>query len=131
MGAGLLWGRAFPINKNLWTSSFALFSAGLAVQVLAVCHWILDVRHARAWASPFVAFGRNPLAAYFLSVAFDSVLTRWRVGAVSLKWLVFSHVFAIRIPRMPAASLAYALTYVGMWAVIMGVMHRRRVFIGI
>jgi predicted acyltransferase len=131
MGAGLLWGRAFPINKNLWTSSFVLFSAGLAVQVLAICHWILDVRHTRAWASPFVAFGRNPLAAYFLSVAFDSALTRSRVGAVSLKWLVFSNVFAIRIPRLPAASLAYALTYVGVWAIIMGVMHRKRVFIGI
>ena len=46
--AGLAWGRVFPINKNLWTSSFALFSAGLAAQALALCHWIVDVRGWRA-----------------------------------------------------------------------------------
>lgn len=131
MGAGLLWGRVFPINKNLWTGSFVLFSAGLAVQTLAVCHWILDVHLARAWAAPFVAFGRNPLAGYFLSVALDSVLTRWRVGGASLKWMVFSNVFAVRIPRLQTASLAYALSYVGLWAIILSVMHRKRVFIGI
>jgi predicted acyltransferase len=60
---GLAWDAAFPINKNLWTSSFALFSAGLAGVVLAAAHWVLDVKGWRAWAAPFQAFGRNPLDA--------------------------------------------------------------------
>jgi predicted acyltransferase len=131
MAAGLLWGRVFPINKNLWTSSFVLFSAGLAMQVLAVCHWILDVHHTRRWAAPFVAFGRNPLPGYFLSVALDSAMTRWRVGGSSLKWTIFYNAFAVRIPKPQAASLAYAVTYVALWAIVLGIMHRRRVFIGI
>ena len=41
---GLAWDRVFPINKNLWTSSFAIFSAGLAAVVLATAHWVLDVQ---------------------------------------------------------------------------------------
>ena len=61
MIAGLAWGRVFPINKNLWTSSFALFSAGLAAQALALCHWLVDVRGWRGWSRPLAAYGRNPL----------------------------------------------------------------------
>ena len=135
MAAGLLWDRVFPINKNLWTSSFALFTAGLAAQTLAACHWVLDVRGWRAWSKPFVWFGRNPLAGYFLSVGFDAVLTRWSVTASqSLKAFIYRMAFAAplaRCCRPETASLAYAIAYVALWAVVLGEMHRRRIFIGI
>jgi predicted acyltransferase len=132
---GLLWGRVFPINKNLWTSSFALFSAGLAAQTLAVCHWIVDVRRWRAWSVPLVAFGRNSLAGYFLSVGFDSVLTHWTLGSgLSLKGFLYRTLFAswlARCCRAETASLAYALTYVTLWAIVLGVMNRRRMYVGV
>src|SRR4051794_32248194 len=60
MTVGLAWGRVFPINKNLWTSSFALFSGGVAAQALAVCHWLVDVRGWRGCTRPLAVFGRNP-----------------------------------------------------------------------
>jgi len=135
MLAGLAWGRVFPINKNLWTSSFALFSAGLAAQALAVCHWIVDVRGWRVWTVPLAAFGRNPLAAYFLSVGFDSLLTRLTVaGGASLKGTVYRAAF---VPLLrpccgaEAASLGYAVAYVVLWAVILGELYRRRIFLRI
>ena len=94
MLAGLVWGRVFPINKNLWTSSFALFSAGLAAQTLALFHWLVDVRGWRGWSRPFAAYGRNPLAAYFLSVGLDAILTRVTVtGSGSLKGIVYRSAF--------------------------------------
>jgi predicted acyltransferase len=135
MVAGLFWNRAFPINKNLWTSSFVLFTAGLAAQVLAIAHSVLDVHRWRRWSLPFMAFGRNPLAAYFLSVATDRVLTRWTIGrhpAVSLKWTLYWHAFgswAVRCCSAEAASLFYAITYVALWAVVVIFMHRRRVYL--
>ncbi|HEV8345070.1 MAG TPA: DUF5009 domain-containing protein [Vicinamibacterales bacterium] len=130
------WDRVFPINKNLWTSSFALFSAGLAVQVLAACHWLLDIHHWRAWSRPFVAFGRNPLAGYFLSVGTDSILTRWTVATehASLKGFLYRMLFASWLGRCcgtESASFAYALAYVALWALVLGEMHRRRIYIGI
>jgi predicted acyltransferase len=134
MAAGLAWGRVFPINKNLWTSSFALFSAGLAAQALALCHWLVDVKGWRAWSRPLAAFGRNPLAAYFLSVGFDSLLTRVRLTDGSLKGLVYRSAF---VPWLrpccgaEAASLGYAIAYVVLWGAILGEMYRRRVFIRI
>ncbi len=76
MLAGLAWGLWFPLNKNLWTSSFALFSAGLAAQILALTHW--SRRHeklARLVAAVRGLRTQPPLLAYFLSVGTDSVLT--------------------------------------------------------
>src|SRR5439155_18016973 len=108
----LAWDVVFPINKNLWTSSFALFSGGLAAILLGACHWVLDVKRWRGWETVFVAFGRNPLAAYFLSVAGDAVLARWMVSSdASLKDFVFARVFAPSFSSADAASLAYAAAY--------------------
>jgi predicted acyltransferase len=132
--AGLAWGLVFPINKSLWTSSFALFSAGMAAQCLAVCHWLVDVRGWRALARPFSAFGRNALAAYVLSVGFDSLLSRLSIAGSSIKGMLFRTGFASWLRPccgMEAASLAYALAYVALWGVVLAEMYRRQIFIGI
>jgi predicted acyltransferase len=132
---GLAWGRVFPINKNLWTSSFAMLAAGMAALALATCHWFLDVRGWRRWSLPFAAFGRNPLAAYFLSVGLDSLLTRSVVGGgASLKAELYRRLFGTWLQPCcgaEAASLAYAVAYVVFWSVVVGEMHRRRLFVGI
>jgi predicted acyltransferase len=132
--AGLLWDPVFPINKNLWTSSFALFSAGMATQALAIVHWMVDLHGWRGWSTPVAAFGRNPLSAYFLSVVLDTILTRWKIGDVDVKWAVYSHAFAswaVPCCGAEAASLFYALTYVALLGAVVWIMYRKRVFIGI
>jgi predicted acyltransferase len=135
MLAGLAWARVFPLNKNLWSSSFALFSAGLAAQLLALLHWIVDLRRWRAWTRPFAAFGRNPLLAYFCSVGIDSLLTRWNAGGgASLKGVIYRATFVAWLRpaySAEAASMAYAIAYVLLWALILSELHRRRVFFSI
>ena len=131
----LAWAQLFPINKNLWTSSFALLTAGIAAQALAACHWFIDVHGWRRWARPFVAYGRNPLAGYFLSVGVDSLLARWILADGSpVKSVIYRTLFASWMqPRWgaEAASLAYAVAYVALWGAMLGEMYRRRIFIGI
>ena len=132
---GLAWGRVFPINKNLWTSSFALLAAGMAAAMMAVCHFVVDIRGWRGWSRPFVAFGRNPLMVYFLSVGLDSILSRSAFGdAAPLKSELFYGLFFPTLqPCCGAemASLAYAVAYVVLWGAVMIEMHRRRIYIGI
>src|SRR5688572_751208 len=65
--AGLLWGRAFPINKSLWTSSYAVFTAGMAAYLFGLFYWIADVCGHRRWCRPLVAYGRNAILVFVLS----------------------------------------------------------------
>jgi predicted acyltransferase len=132
--AGILWGRLFPLNKNLWTSSFAIFSAGLAAQVLALFHWLIDVNGRRIAGRPLSAFGRNALVAYFLSVGLDSVLTRAAVAGSTVKSVVFRAGFSSWLRPCcgeSAASLAYAVAYVALWGLVLAEMRRRQIFVSI
>jgi predicted acyltransferase len=135
--AGLAWGRLFPINKNLWTSSFALFTSGLAIQLLALCSWALDGVRWRSWATPFLAFGRNALTAYLLSLSLDRLLTRWivnRGSGASMKGSLYAHTFAwwaVPCCGAEAASLMYAVAYVAVWGLVVTLMYRRKIFIRI
>lgn len=74
--AGLWMNDAFPINKKIWTSSYVLFAAGIALNVLAMCYWLVDVKGYRRWAKPFMVFGTNAIAVYFASGIFARILIR-------------------------------------------------------
>src|SRR5690606_6464290 len=71
---GLVWNAVFPINKPLWTSSYVVFTGGMACHVLALCYWLIDVRGRRLWAMPFIVYGMNAIAAFFLSSLFARIL---------------------------------------------------------
>jgi predicted acyltransferase len=66
-GLGLLWNIVFPINKPLWTSSYVLYTAGIAMGVLAVIYYIADVLKFQKWGTFFLVFGMNAIFAYFLA----------------------------------------------------------------
>src|SRR5437867_10507934 len=52
IGIGLCWDRWFPINKALWSSSYAVFTAGGALGALAACYWLVEITRSRWWARP-------------------------------------------------------------------------------
>lgn len=65
LAAGEVWSHWFPINKNLWTSSFALFSGGFALVFLAFLYWILEIKRWRGiWTMPVLVFGMNAIAGF-------------------------------------------------------------------
>ncbi|HAZ09282.1 MAG TPA: DUF5009 domain-containing protein [Elusimicrobia bacterium] len=116
---GAVWGRFFPVNKHLWTSSYALLSGGLAVAGLGALALTIEGRTAR-WAAPFEALGRHALTAYILSGLLygiqEFVVVRLPDGAqgnVKL-WLV-ARLFDPWLSAR-AASLAYALAFTALCA---------------
>jgi len=130
---GLLWSPWFPINKRLWTSSYVLLAAGLALTLFALCFALFDLRgwrKNRAW--PALVFGTNALAAYILSELLAAAL-----GAIHLT--VGGHVSSLRallyqpfqsmIPNPELGSFLYALTFVGICFIPMWLLYRRRIFI--
>ena len=65
--AGEAWSVWFPINKQLWTSSYVMLTGGAALIVFAACIHLIEVRGVRAWSRPFVILGRNAIVLFVLS----------------------------------------------------------------
>ena len=64
IGLGYAWDLSFPINKNLWTSSFVLVAGGYSLLLLAICYWIVDVKQWRGWTFFFRVIGLNSITIY-------------------------------------------------------------------
>lgn len=130
---GYVWDWAFPINKPLWTSSYVMFTGGLALCLLALCYWAVDWKGWRGTAKPLVIFGVNALALYVFSSLMMKILllipARKMDGSTgNLKDFLYEHMFATWLPPI-RASLAFALSYVALWWVLMAILYRRRIFI--
>lgn len=117
---GLAWAQVFPLNKNLWTSSYVLFAAGWAALALVLCHVLID---RRGWPAFGRRFGVNAIAAYVGSAAMVYPLS-------GLGWLgpIYQHGFAGWMTPLLgpyAPSLAFAACFVLLWWGIVAWMDRR------
>ncbi|OON69846.1 DUF5009 domain-containing protein [Hymenobacter sp. CRA2] len=131
---GLIWDGWFPINKQLWTSSYVLYTGGIAAASLATLYWLCDVQARRRWAIPLLWFGSNAITAFFLSEVVDRLLHKIKLkNAAGQKFAVrdwlYEHLFTAHISNPYHASLAWALVYLAIWTLLLWWMYRRRIFI--
>ncbi|EGY01093.1 hypothetical protein AZA_88975 [Nitrospirillum viridazoti Y2] len=130
---GEVWDLAFPINKNLWTSSFVALTAGMACLCLGALLWVVEVRGWRRWTRPALVFGVNPILAYvgseLMAIIIGGVITLpWDHRIAPLQDVIYEAVFYPLLPEK-AASLAFALLFVALWWAILEVLYRRRIFL--
>jgi predicted acyltransferase len=130
---GYAWDWGFPINKPLWTSSYVMFTGGLALELLALCYWLVDWKRWRGAAKPFVVFGVNALALYVLSSLMMKILLLIPAhkpdgSTGTLRDFLYEHLFATWLAPT-RASLAFALSYVALWWALMAILYRRKIFI--
>jgi predicted acyltransferase len=133
--AGRLLHPFFPINKNLWTSSFVLFTGGFAMLALAACYWIVDVRAWRAWAAPFLVFGMNAILAYALAALVSEVSTDFEFGdstghQTTLHGWLYQRYFVPHASPVNA-SLAFAVFFVLVIFALLWPFYRGKVFLRI
>jgi predicted acyltransferase len=131
--AGLVWGMVFPINKNLWTSSYVLFTAGLATIALALCMWLIEARRQTWWTAPFVIFGLNPLVAFAGSglmarCIYSLIRVQYEGAAVPLQSAVYQWGFASWLAPKNA-SLLFALCFTGLWLGLLLLLRWRNIVI--
>jgi predicted acyltransferase len=124
-----------PINKYLWTSSYAVFTAGLAMIFFGVCYWLVDVKAIRWWTKPLVVFGMNAIAVFVLSGLLAKPMTIWKVTSASgeevfVKNYLYDSFFA-PLASPINASLLWALVYVLVWLGIMWLFYWRKIFLKI
>lgn len=129
---GLIWDKWLPINKHLWTSSYTILTAGLALILFSIFYYLIDGLKYKKWAKPFIVFGMNAITVYVLSIVFGKVI----------KMITFSFNGIIYHPRSwlyevvlidpfgkYGASLVYALLYITFWCAIMWVLYNKKIFI--
>jgi len=131
--AGLLWDLQFPINKALWTSSYVLYTGGLATIVLALSYWIIDVNNYNRFTKPFVVYGVNAITVFFVSGLMPRLLNMIKLtlpngektGALS--WFYQTHFVPYFSPIN--ASLAYAIVFILFFYVILWIMYKKNIII--
>ena len=129
---GLAWHLVLPLNKSLWTSSYAVFTAGLGAIVLAACVWLVDMRGWTGAAHPFVVLGTNAMALFALSGLIAKTLLFVKVSQpdgseTSLQHAIYEAAF-VPLASPYNASLLYALANLAVLYVILWVMFKRGIF---
>ena len=123
IAAGWVWSMGQPLNKNLWTPSYVLWTGGLACWILAIFHSLIDLR---GWPPLGRAFGVNAIAAYA-----GSAFMLYALVAFGGLDPLYQHAFAGPItPRFGpyVASLSYAIAFVLVWWIVVRVLDARKIY---
>ena len=125
----------FPINKNLWTSTFVLFTGGFAMLALAACYWAMDLRGWRKWTAPWLVFGMNAILAYILAALVSEVSTDFEFGdsrghLQTLHGWIYQGYFVPHASPVNA-SLAFAIFSVVVIFLLLWPFYRWKIFVRI
>jgi predicted acyltransferase len=126
---GWAWNSFFVINKALWTSSYVLFTGGLALQFLSICYWLIDIKGYRRWAKPFEVFGLNAIALYVVADVLAVALGEIKVGGDALGSRIYNLFASWASPIN--ASLAFAIAFVLVCLGLMWILYNRKIFLKI
>jgi predicted acyltransferase len=126
--AGGIWNWFFPINKNLWTSSFVLYTSGIGTMALAACILIVDMWGYIRWTFLGVVYGANAITSYVLAGMLTIVFYRMRLGGASLNEWFMSGLTPLGLdPRF--VSMLYAIIYMLIIFIPALIMYRKKIFI--
>ncbi|MBA2620697.1 MAG: DUF5009 domain-containing protein [Acidobacteria bacterium] len=130
---GWCWSLLFPLNKSLWTSSYAVYTVGLALCFLGFCYWLIDIKGYKKWTKPFVIFGTNALVLFVGSGAMARILGLIKLPdasgkTISLQQAIFNNIF-LPLAAPINASLLYAISFILVWLFLMWLLYRKRIFI--
>ncbi len=125
---GYVWDWHFPINKGIWSSSYAVFTGGQGMVGLALCYWFVDVKGQKSWTQPFVVYGVNAITVFVMSGLIARTLGIFQVGDVSVQRWIFLTFFDSWLSTINA-SLVYSLVWVFAWYLILHLMYRKNIIL--
>lgn len=130
---GLLWDLIFPINKSLWTSSYVLFTTGLATVFFTILYYLIDIANYKKGFKPFLIWGVNPMIVFFSSQIIPQALVMIRFQnpknpeeQTNLLDFLYRFWIAPFFSNPMTASLAGALVYVCIWTFILWIFYRNK-----
>lgn len=134
LALGYLWSLFFPLNKNMWTSSFVLVAGGYSLLLLTICFWAVDLQGwKRGWTFPWLVFGSNAIAAYMFSELLPGILDMIHVGSVSGRpvnlgaWYFF-HTVA-HIPDPGWAAFGFSVSFTAVCFIPVLILYKKKIFL--
>jgi predicted acyltransferase len=125
---GYIWHLTFPVNKNLWSSSFVLVTSGLGSLLLGAFYYIVDIRNHTWGTKPGIIFGANAIAIYVLSDVISILFYSTPFGLASLNNHFMSALMDAGVaPKL--ASMLYAIIFVCINFGIAYFLYRKKIFI--
>jgi predicted acyltransferase len=138
--APYIWDFSFPINKKIWTSSYVLYTSGLATITLSILIYLLEFKNTKgAWSKFFDVFGKNPLFIFFMSGFLPRVIAlfRWvdhvdekgeNVYTSALPWF-YQHVCKDISSDLRIGSFIYAICFITFFALLAYVLDKKKIYI--
>ena len=125
----------FPWNKAIWTSSYVVYTTGFALIFLAFCYWSVEVMNWRKWTRPFVLYGMNSIAVFVLSgivarITFLIKFTNPDQTTSNLQQVLYHAIYTSWLPPT-GASLAWAISYISGFLLLMWLMDKKNLYIKI
>lgn len=133
LALGYLWSLWFPLNKNLWTSSYVLVAGGYSLVLTTIVFWAVEQQGWRTgWTWVWLVFGSNAIAAYMFSELLTSTLSSIHLIAGGRRTDVIAylsdHVFAL-IADPGWAAFAYSVSFTAVCFIPVWLLYRRRIFL--
>lgn len=132
---GMAWGQFFPINKSLWTSSYVLYTSGLAAVGLSISYYVIDIREIKTPFLPFLALGRNAITLYFLSELLPRIMNIIPVstpgGDVDLRTFIYHKALQPIFASPYLDSLTSGLFYMLLFTTLAWWMYKKDILIKI
>jgi predicted acyltransferase len=140
--AGYAWDMVFPLNKKIWTSSYVVYTTGLAMIILAVVIYLIELKNKRGWLTKFFdAFGKNPLFIFVLSGFLPRALALVRIPSNQVDALgnpiflspfgwFYEHICKPLFPyNLKNGSLLYALCMITFLWLIVWWMDKKKIYV--
>ena len=124
----LCWDIIFPINKPIWSSSYVLYTTGLALAILAIIIFLVDLKGRQQWSRPFVLFGKNPLLIYALSGILVRIYGLILIGDTNAYGALYQFVFRPLAGNF-VGSLLFAIAHVLLFLGVAWFLDRKRIYL--
>ena len=130
---GYLWSWIFPLNKNIWTSSFSLFTGGLASMVFGFCYWFIDVKGHKKGINWGIAYGINAITIFFLSGIIARIMSMIHISVegdiMSLKGFLYSVILKAIFADPMLASVSHSILWVFLFYGLASWMQQKNILI--
>ena len=132
---GWVWGLNFPILRDVWTSSYVLYTSGFTILAWSLCYYIIEVRKLKRWTKPFAAYGASCIFVFLASHMVGALLHLIRIPSesgkiISLQRVIVDNLFLSWLSPQNA-SLLFAIGVVLLWLIPLWILYNNRIYIKI